>query len=140
MERSEGYIGENVNDKLENMMVNRCVIKLTSFCTAEETTGKMKTAHRMGEMIANGVANDSTNKGLITKIYKQFMWFNQDFPVAQMVKNLPAIQEIRVQSLGREDPLEEVMATHSSILAWRMPWTEETGMLQSMESLRVGYG
>ena len=140
MERSEGYIGENVKDKLENMMVNRCVIKLKSFCTAEETIGKMKTAHRMGEMIANGVANDSTNKGLITKIYKQLMWFNQDFPVAQMVNNLPAIQETRVQSLGREDALEEVMATHSSILVWRIPWTEETGMLQSMESLRVGYG
>ena len=47
--------------------------------------------------------------------------------VAQMVKNLPAIQENRVQFLGREDPLEKGMATHSSILAWRIPWTEEPG-------------
>ena len=46
------------------------------------------------------------------------------FLVAQMVKNLPAMQEPWVQSLGREDPLEEEMATHSSILAWRIPWTE----------------
>ena len=47
-----------------------------------------------------------------------------------MVKNLPAMQETQVQSLGREDPLEEEMATHSSILAWRIPWTEEPGGLQ----------
>ena len=49
-----------------------------------------------------------------------------------MVKNLPAMQETQVGSLGREDPLEKVMATHSSILAWRAPWTEEPGRLQSM--------
>ena len=46
-----------------------------------------------------------------------------------MVKNLPAIQETQVQSLGQEDPLEEEMATHSSILAWRIPWTEKPGRL-----------
>ena len=51
-----------------------------------------------------------------------------------MVKNLPALQETQVQSLGQEDPLEEEMATHSSILAWRIPWTEEPGGLQSMGS------
>ena len=49
--------------------------------------------------------------------------------VAQMVKNLPAMQETRFQSLGQEDPLEEGMATHPSILAWRIPWTEEPGRL-----------
>ena len=54
--------------------------------------------------------------------------------VAQSVKNLPAMQETRVQSLGREDPLEEGMATHSSILAGRIPWREEPGGLQSMGS------
>ena len=53
--------------------------------------------------------------------------------VAQMVKNLPAMQEIWVRSLGWEDPLEEEMATHSSILAWRIPWTEEPGGLQTKE-------
>ena len=52
--------------------------------------------------------------------------------MAQVVKNLPAMQEMRVLSVGREDPLEEEMATHSSILAWRIPWTEEPGKLQSM--------
>ena len=50
----------------------------------------------------------------------------------QMVKNLPAVHETQVQSLGREDPLEKGVATHSSILAWRIPWTEEIGGLQSM--------
>ena len=57
--------------------------------------------------------------------------------VAQRVKNLPAIRETQVQSLGWEDPLEKGMATHCSILAWRMPWTEEPGGLQSLGSQRV---
>ena len=60
--------------------------------------------------------------------------------VAQMVENLPAKQETRVQSLGREDPLEKEMATHSSILAWRIPWTEEPGGLQYMGSKRLRHG
>ena len=59
--------------------------------------------------------------------------------VAQMVKNLPAMQEMWVQSLGREDPLEMEMATHSSILAWEILWTEEPGGLRSMGSQRVGH-
>ena len=52
--------------------------------------------------------------------------------VAQTVKNLPAVQETQVRSLGQEDPLEKVLASHSSILAWRIPWTEEPDRLQSM--------
>ena len=59
--------------------------------------------------------------------------------MAQMIKNLPAIQETQVQSLGQEDPLKKGMVTHSSILAWRIPWTEEPGGLQSMGSQRVGH-
>ena len=59
--------------------------------------------------------------------------------VAQMVKNLPSMQETRVQSLGREDTLEKETATHSSILAWKIPWTEEPGRQQSMGSQRVGH-
>ena len=54
-----------------------------------------------------------------------------------MVKNPPAMQEAQVQSLGREDPLEEGMAPHSSVLAWRIPWREEPGRLQSMGLQRV---
>ena len=59
--------------------------------------------------------------------------------VAQMVKNLPEMWETQVQSLGQEDPLEKGMATHSSILGWEIPWTEEPGGLQSMGSQRVGH-
>ena len=59
--------------------------------------------------------------------------------VAQMAKNTPAIRETWVQSLGWEDPPEKEMATHSSTLAWKIPWTEELGRLQSMRSQRVGH-
>ena len=61
------------------------------------------------------------------------------FLVAQMVKNLITMWETPVQSLGWEDPLEKGMATHSSILAWRIPWAEEPGGLQSTLSQRVGH-
>ena len=64
------------------------------------------------------------------------------FPSGSVVKNLPAIQEalvMWVQSLGGEDPLEREMATHSSILTWRLPWREEPGGLQSIELQRVGH-
>ena len=57
---------------------------------------------------------------------------------AQMVKNLPAMQETRAQSLGQEDPLEKEMATRCSILAWRTPWTEEPGSLQTIGSQESG--
>ena len=59
--------------------------------------------------------------------------------MAQLVKNLSAMQETWVQSLGQEDPLEKGMATHASILAWRIPWTEEPGVLLSMGLQRVGH-
>ena len=65
-----------------------------------------------------------------------------DFPRGSGVKNPPAMQELqemKFQSLGQEDPLEEAMATHSSILAWRIPWTEEPGGLRSIASQRVAH-
>ena len=61
------------------------------------------------------------------------------YPVSQTVKNLPAMQETQVQYLGRKDPLEKGMPTHSSILAWRIPWTEGPGGPQSMGLQRAGY-
>ena len=64
---------------------------------------------------------------------------NFAFLVVQMIKNLPAMQETWVRSLGWEDLLEKGMATHSSILAWRISWTEEPDRLQSMGSQRVGH-
>ena len=63
-------------------------------------------------------------------------------PGGSVVKNLPAMKEMqkmKIQSLGQEDPLEEGMATHSSVLAWRIPWTEEPGEVQSIGSQRVGH-
>ena len=59
--------------------------------------------------------------------------------VVQMVKNLPAVQETQIASLGQENPLQKGMATHYSILAWRIQWTEETGGLQTMGLQRVGH-
>ena len=59
--------------------------------------------------------------------------------LAERVKHLPAMQETQVRSLGREDPLEKEIATHSSTLAWKIPWTEEPGRLQPMGSLGVGH-
>ena len=61
------------------------------------------------------------------------------FPGGSDAKALPAVQETRVRSLGQEDPLEKEMAIHSSTLAWKIPWTEEPGGLQSMGSQRVGH-
>ena len=66
--------------------------------------------------------------------------FNTLSRLTQTVKHLPTMQETRVRSLGWEDPLEEGMATHSSILAWRIPWTEEPDGLQSMGLQRAGHG
>ena len=63
----------------------------------------------------------------------------EESPVAQMVKNLPAMPETWFRSLGWEDPLKKGMATHSSILAWRIPWTEEPDGLQSTGSQRIGH-
>ena len=68
-----------------------------------------------------------------------FNIFSIGLPGGSVIKNLPMMQETQVQSLGQEDPLEESMARHSSILAWRIPWTEEPGGLQSIGSQRVGH-
>ena len=67
-------------------------------------------------------------------VFKDFSYSFGASLVAQSVKNLPAMQETRVRFLGWEDPLEKEMATHSSVLAWSIPWTEEPGGLQSMGS------
>ena len=110
----------------------------------------------------NGYKREAKRKELIFQVWcsKEYFWFCskiRHFPpqgkktskthffrgpsslVAQMVKNLPARPETCVRFLGWEDPMEEDMATHSSILAWRIPWTEELGGLQSMGSQGVGH-
>ena len=74
-------------------------------------------------------------KDLLMTKSSSIIWVGlSSFPVAQMVKNMPAVQETQVWPLGQEDPLEKGMATHSTILAWRIPWTEEPDRLQSVES------
>ena len=78
-------------------------------------------------------------------MFKEFkpVSFSEDFSwislVAQTVKHLPTMLETRVRSLGWEDPLEKEMATHSSVLAWKIPWMEERGRLQPMGSQKVGH-
>ena len=89
--------------------------------------------------MASGLAWDASTKNSCEARLKLFGFTLKERAslVAQMVKNLPAMREIRVQSLGWEDFLEEGMAAHSSTLAWRLPWTEEPGRLQSIGSHRV---
>jgi len=72
------------------------------------------------------------NQGIKMYVYMIYMGFPHN-SVGKEVKNLPAMQETWVQSLGQEDPLEKEMATHSSILVWRIPWTEEPGRSQESD-------
>ena len=74
---------------------------------------------------------------MLVLLLKKAPWHNWASLVTQMVENLPAIQETWVRSLGYEDPLEKEMATHSSTLAWKIPWTEEPGRLQSVVLQKV---
>ena len=79
------------------------------------------------------------DKNELIKCFEWFLTYDRTSLVAQMVKCLPTMWETQVQSLGREDPLGKEMATHSSTLAWKIPWTEEPGRLQSMGLQRVGH-
>ena len=77
---------------------------------------------------------------ILTKLEnREVIFVTKTSLVAQTVKRLPKMREIRIQSLGQKDPLEKEMATHSSTLAWKIPWTEEPGGLQTMGSQRVGH-
>ena len=81
----------------------------------------------------------SHQESLYNRIWEpKFLGLRRASLVAQMVKNLPSVQETQVQSLGREDPLEKGTANHANILAWRIPWTEDSGRLRSMELQTVG--
>ena len=92
--------------------------------------GRCKLLHL--EWINNKVLMYSTGKYIQHPVIRTSL-------VAQMVKCVPTMWETRVQSLGQEDLLEKEMATHSSTLAWKIPWTEEPGRLQSMGSQKVGH-
>ena len=69
---------------------------------------------------------------VINHANSMYLWYDVASLVGQTVKNLPVMQETQIQSLGQKDPLEKEMATHSSILAWRIPWTEEPGGLHGI--------
>ena len=88
------------------------------------------------ELFSADDVNANRFKCVFTGVFAGGPWASL---VAQRLKRLPPMQETWVRSLGREDPLEKEMATHSSILAWRIPWTEELGRLQSTGSQRVGH-
>ena len=99
----------------------------------DSSAGKESTcnAGSLGSIPGSG---RSTGEGIGYPL--QYSWASL---VVELVKNLPAMQETWVQSLGLEDPLEKGKAIHSSILAWRIPWTEKPGRLQSMGLQRVGH-
>ena len=80
-----------------------------------------------------------TNRNSITLLFTASHLLYSIFYLAQRLKCLPGMRETRVRSLGQEDPLEKEMAAHSSTLAWRVPWTEEPGRLQSMGLQRIGH-
>ena len=92
---------------------------------------------KLTQVFCNGIGIKPFFFFFIVKICTQNCVLHKPPLVAQMVKNLPVMQETQVRFLGQEDPLEKGMATHSSILVWRIPWTEEPGGLQSMGSKRV---
>ena len=97
--------------------------------------GKIPWTEEPGRLhVVHGVAKSRTRLSDFTSLHAP----RQASLVAQTVKNLPAMQETWVRSLGWEDSLEKGVATHSSILAWRVPWTEEPGGQHSMGSQRVG--
>ena len=95
----------------------------------------MRKLRQRGQVIC---PRHTATEGLRKRVWGQAVLLRASL-VAQTVKNLPAVQETWVRSLGQEDPLEKRMATLSSILAWRIPWTEEPGRLQFMGSQRVGH-
>ena len=107
-----------------------CVAMLCVSLDGTPVWGRMDTCICLAESLH--CSPETTTTLLIS--YSLTFWASL---VAQSVKNLPAVQETRVQSLGWEDPLEKEMATHSSILSWKISWTEEPGGLQSMASQRV---
>ena len=110
----------------------------------KDMTLKNESPRSEGVQCANGEEQRITNGPRMNKAAEpKWIWGSgvdgsrEASLVAQMVKHLPAMQETWIQSLGWEDPLEKEMTTHSSILAWRIPWTEEPGRLQSMWLQRV---
>ena len=142
------WVGREIPLDVEGSKINRSFI-LFDWKNIVNIDGKWE-LYKWLEEVSNGyfVANGKTSiwKAKINNIVsfeEQSFYFMYYVPhiahlVSRMVKNLPSMQETRVQSLGQEDPLEKGMAAHSSILAWRVPWTEEPGRPQSTGSQKSG--
>ena len=117
---------------LEMCCTARCLWITILYCTwGKKKIGEGARSH-FKRSFHNSKRKKKSNNSII-----YFFFGDGGFPDGSVVKNLPATQEMWVQSVGRADPLEEGMAPHSSILAWRIPWTEEPGGLQSTGSQRV---
>ena len=100
---------------------------------------RVRTLEKGWEMTGHPRGKLCSEAGLAQELNIRYLTHHRASLVAQWVKNLPAVQEIQVRSLGWEDPLEKEMVTHSSTLAWRIPWMEKSGGLQSMGLQRVGH-
>ena len=107
----------------------------------QSTTEEMKDGYHCKAACIPGSEDIATRTSLLTSLsrFDVIPVKFPGFPSSSGVKNLPAMQEVQVKSLVWEDPLEEGMATHPSILAWRVPWTEEPDGLQFIRSQRVGH-
>ena len=121
-----------MNDPLEVLVINLKLDQFARWCVfLSYIQQEVKCLTGIGTLSDNKM-NRASNKGVMdVDILRASL-------VAQRVKRLPAMRETWVRFLGREDPLEKEMATHSRTLAWRIPWTEEPGRLQSTGSQRVG--
>ena len=122
-----------MNDPLEVLVINLKLDQFARWCVfLSYIQQEVKCLTGIGTLSDNKI-NRASNKGVMdVDILRASL-------VAQRVKRLPAMRETWVRFLGREDPLEKEMATHSRTLAWRIPWTEEPGRLQSTGSQRVGH-
>ena len=90
-------------------------------------------------LLQGSFSTQGSNQGMLRLLHLEQILYRWASLVANMVKKLPAMPRTQVQSMGQDNPLEKGMATHSCILAWRIPWTEEPNRLQSIGSQRVGH-
>ena len=130
---------------LQNNSNDEGIIKIADEVSVVEAVIKTRKMVKLYKIVSSGFFScmlqllDFTVKKFDTALLVAGATLKRGFRGGSMVKNLPAVEEMLVQSLGQEDSLEKEMATHSSILAWEISWTEEPGGLQSMGSQRVGY-
>ena len=137
--RSSNFIPGYLSEENENTILNICIPYSLKNYLQQPRHGNNLSVPQWPEWIKkmwctyNRILFNHKKEGSLA-ICNNMDWLGGHSLVAQTVNNLPSVQETRVWSLGREDPLEKQMATHATILAWRIPWTDEPGGLQSMIS------